>query len=273
MLNKRIYSALIGIALLTFILKVGGLLFLAAVLVLAGTGLLEFYKFAAAKGVRPYKVVGIVTGLLLLVGIYLKTQGLIVNFNLYLGIISILYILLISNLFKQSLDFQSAIIDTAVTMLGVLYVCGFFLYLILIYNFKLSGVDIGKRLIWLPLLVTWATDTAAYFTGLNLGKNKLAPAISPKKTIEGAVGGLVGSLITVLIFGMWLPLSLFERVILGLLLGIVSQLGDLVESTFKRDAQIKDAGTIIPGHGGILDRFDSLLFVLPVTYYYFQFFS
>jgi phosphatidate cytidylyltransferase len=147
------------------------------------------------------------------------------------------------------------------------------IYLILIYNFDLAGVQIGRKLIWLPILATWMTDTSAYFTGLNFGKNKLAPQISPKKTIEGALGGIIGSIIIVLIYGSYLAINIKERILLGVLLSIASQLGDLVESSFKRDAQIKDSGDIIPGHGGILDRFDSLLFTLPLTYYYFYFFA
>lgn len=207
---------------------------------------------------------------------YLDFKGLIINSNLYLGIVLVLYILLLSNLFKENRQTDSPILDTAVTLLGIIYVGGLFLYLILIYNFSSGGVNIGKRLIWLPILATWITDTLAYFTGLNFGRHKLAPNISPNKTIEGAVGGLVGSILLVAVAGLWLPLSFLDlknRIILGTLVGIAAQLGDLVESAFKRDAQIKDSGNLIPGHGGVLDRFDSLLFVLPVTYYYFQLFS
>ncbi|MBM7623487.1 phosphatidate cytidylyltransferase [Sporohalobacter salinus] len=276
MLNKRVGSAIIGILLLYFILNVGGWLFLTAVLLLTALGLNEFYELVAAKGITPNKVLGIFSGMFLLLMVYLSLKGIIVEFNLYLGIIAILYILLLSNLIKGDFKKSSSILDTAVTLLGIIYVGGLFLYLILIYNFNFAGVNIGKKLIWLPILVTWITDTLAYFTGLNFGRHKLAPNISPKKTIEGALGGLGGSILLVSLVGLWLPLDfldLKDRIILGALLGIASQLGDLVESAFKRDAQIKDSGDLIPGHGGVLDRFDSLLFVLPITYYYFQFFS
>lgn len=276
MLNRRVGSAVIGILLLVFILNTGGLLFLAAVLLLAAIGLNEFYELAAVKGVRPDKILGIVSGLFLLVMGYLDFKGLIIDSDLYLGIILILYILLLSNLFKENHQTDSPILDTAVTLLGIIYIGGLFLYLILIYNFSSGGVNIGKRLIWLPILATWITDTAAYFTGLNFGRHKLAPNISPNKTIEGAVGGLIGSVLLLSLAGLWPPfnfLDLKNRIILGILVGIAAQLGDLVESAFKRDAQIKDSGNLIPGHGGVLDRFDSLLFVLPVTYYYFQLFS
>lgn len=273
MLNKRISSAIIGIPLLVFVLYTGGILFLLTVLLLAGLGLNEFYKLAEAKGTKPYKLMGLSAGLLLLIFTYLNSKQVVANFTPYLGLVVILYFLLLGNLFKSKEKNNSPILDTSVTILGVLYICGFFLYLILIYNFSLGGIKIGKRLVWLPILVTWLTDTFAYFTGLNLGKNKLAPQISPKKTIEGAIGGIIGGVLAVLIIGFFLPINLKERIILGILLAIFAQFGDLVVSIFKRDAQIKDSGSIIPGHGGILDRFDSLLLILPLTYYYFYFFG
>jgi phosphatidate cytidylyltransferase len=271
LLNKRVGSALIGIPLIIFILYTGGIFLILATLVLAALGLNEFYQLAEAKGANPYKILGLFGGLSLLIITYLYSKQPILDFNPYLGIISILYLLLLSNIFFNKNN--SSIIDTAVTILGVLYVCGLLIYLILIYNFDLAGVQIGRKLIWLPILATWMTDTSAYFTGLNFGKNKLAPQISPKKTIEGALGGIIGSIIIVLIYGSYLAINIKERILLGVLLSIASQLGDLVESSFKRDAQIKDSGDIIPGHGGILDRFDSLLFTLPLTYYYFYFFA
>ncbi|SJZ64936.1 phosphatidate cytidylyltransferase [Selenihalanaerobacter shriftii] len=271
MLNKRVISAIIGIPLLILILHIGGILFLLTVLLLAALGLNEFYRLASAKGVRPNRSLGLLSGLFLLTVTYLNSKQLLIYFKPELIIISILFLLLLNNLVGGKDQDKSALLDTAVTMLGILYVCGLLLYLILIYNFNLDGMQIGRKLVWLPILATWMADTAAYFTGLNFGKHKLAPNISPNKTIEGALGGIAGSLLIVLIYGSWLSIGIKERIVLGVLLAIVSQLGDLVESAFKRDAQIKDSGNIIPGHGGILDRFDSLLFTLPLVYYYFQF--
>ena len=124
-------------------------------------------------------------------------------------------------------------------------------------------------LVWLIFLTAFGTDIMAYFTGYFLGKHKLCPKISPKKTIEGSIGGVIGSVVLSALFGYFF----FERIlihciIIGIIGGIVSQFGDLTASVFKRKMGIKDYGNLIPGHGGILDRFDSVLFTAPMVYYY-----
>ncbi len=122
---------------------------------------------------------------------------------------------------------------------------------------------------WLMLFVAvcvWATDTFAYFVGRGCGKHKLSPIISPAKTIEGAIGGLIGAVVVGVLFGLWIHLPIFRAVGVGLIAGVVGQIGDLFESALKRELGIKDFGTVMPGHGGALDRFDSLLFVAPFAY-------
>ena len=166
---------------------------------------------------------------------------------------------------------ESAIISTAVTYFGVCYIAGLFSHLILLYNLDIS-LQSDKLIVWLPILATWFTDTGAYFVGISLGQNALAPEISPKKTIEGAVGGLVGSILITVLLALYFNIALYDGIILGVLIGVIAQLGDLSASAFKRDSELKDSGDVIPGHGGILDRIDSLLFVFPVVYYYFQWF-
>nr|WP_279625948.1 phosphatidate cytidylyltransferase [Malonomonas rubra] len=126
----------------------------------------------------------------------------------------------------------------------------------------------GRGWIFLALLVVMACDTFAYFVGSKIGKRKLYPAVSPNKSIEGGIGGLVGSVLAVFIAGAtFLPqIGWIDGLLIGLLLGCVGQLGDLFESLLKRACNVKDSGTIIPGHGGILDRLDSLLFAFPIVY-------
>lgn len=120
----------------------------------------------------------------------------------------------------------------------------------------------------LLLTATWASDTFAYFVGRAIGKHKLAPLLSPKKTVEGAVGGLLGAVLIGYLFGTFNPqLNMTAVILLGVLIGIASLMGDLVESAFKRQAKVKDSSQIIPGHGGVLDRFDSLLLTAPLVYY------
>ena len=127
-------------------------------------------------------------------------------------------------------------------------------------------------LVWLVIFGAFGTDVMAYFAGVALGKHKLCPSISPKKTIEGSIGGILGSVIICGAFGaVFAKEYLIHCLILGLLCGVFSQFGDLTASIFKRKMGIKDYGNLIPGHGGILDRFDSVLFTAPLVYYYILF--
>jgi phosphatidate cytidylyltransferase len=132
-------------------------------------------------------------------------------------------------------------------------------------------VDRGAWLILFVSVCVWASDSCAYFVGRSLGRRKLAPALSPNKTIEGAVGGLLGALLFGAAFGYWIHLPVRDGIVIGLLAGILGPLGDLFESALKRELGIKDFGSLMPGHGGALDRIDSLLFVVPVAYLYLNF--
>ena len=117
----------------------------------------------------------------------------------------------------------------------------------------------------------WMTDTGAYLVGRKWGKHKLAPALSPNKTVEGSLGGLALALLTGALFGLWIHLPLRDGLAVGLIAGVMGQVGDLFESALKREIGIKDFGGIMPGHGGALDRFDSLLFVTPLAFCYLHF--
>lgn len=130
----------------------------------------------------------------------------------------------------------------------------------------IRGFSGGFQLALLGFLLTWATDTLAYYTGKTLGGPRLAPAVSPGKTVSGALGGLAGGTAAALIMRGWLPYATSELVILGLVAASAAQAGDLTESAIKRFTGVKDAGSILPGHGGFLDRFDSFLFVVPILY-------
>lgn len=145
-------------------------------------------------------------------------------------------------------------------MVAVFYVAGLFSFMWLLRT------DFGTEWILFGIFITWITDSTAYFTGLRYGKTQLAPKISPKKTIEGAIGGLIGAVAAGLIFAVVYSYSIAAMVLLSVVLSISGQIGDLVESAIKRERGVKDSGRILPGHGGILDRFDSMLFVLPSLY-------
>jgi phosphatidate cytidylyltransferase len=134
---------------------------------------------------------------------------------------------------------------------------------------RLHGLPLqGPRLLLFALVITWAADSVAYFAGRSFGKHALAPHISPKKTWEGSIGGLVGSLIVAYAFHYWLTIPLPHLFTMATLGNIAGQTGDLLESACKRSAGVKDSGGLLPGHGGILDRIDALILCIPVIWYY-----
>ena len=150
-----------------------------------------------------------------------------------------------------------------------------FLYapVMLSFLFLIREMQWGHLLVWMPF-ASWVCDTCAYFSGMAFGKHKLCPQLSPKKTVEGAIGGALGATVAAALYGLALPGNsgyynshvIWACMLIGLATGILSQLGDLLASGIKRDRGIKDFGTLIPGHGGIMDRFDSVIFVTPVVY-------
>ncbi|MEP7150118.1 MAG: phosphatidate cytidylyltransferase [Nitrospira sp.] len=160
---------------------------------------------------------------------------------------------------------RDALMDGLVLVMGVLYIGVTLSYLLLI-----RGLPDGALLIFLLFLVTWAGDTGAYIVGKSLGRHALAPVISPKKTYEGLAGGLALACVMALVARGWfLPsFSLMDCLALAVILTVVGLVGDLAESAIKRSAGFKDSGALIPGHGGMLDRLDSLLFTGPAFYYY-----
>ncbi len=161
---------------------------------------------------------------------------------------------------QESLAFR----DVASAFFAAVVISVFFSSIISIFK-----MDSGKILILMPFIAAWLTDTGAYFTGVFFGKHKLAPKISPKKTVEGSIGGVFVSIISFLIYGMIMGVdnsALPAFALCGFVLSIISQIGDLSMSLIKREYNIKDYGVVFPGHGGILDRFDSVLFTAPASY-------
>lgn len=165
--------------------------------------------------------------------------------------------------------FRLSDIATVHHRLGWLCLGFFYLPLLLGHLVLLRSLNDGRAWIFLTLLVIMVCDSSAYFVGSHWGKRKLYPIVSPNKSVEGGVGGLIGAVLAVLFASVtFLPqVGIVDGVIIGLLLGVVGQLGDLFESLLKRACGVKDSGNLIPGHGGMLDRLDSLLFAFPVVYY------
>ena len=154
--------------------------------------------------------------------------------------------------------------DGILTLYGILYVP-----LLMSYIIRVDLLESPPYVIWVIFIIAFATDTFAYFSGMYLGKHKLCPRVSPKKTIEGSIGGLTGTVIACGVFAYFIvPGALVSFMILGAVGSVVAQMGDLSASMIKRWTGIKDFGKIMPGHGGVLDRFDSIIFTAPLVYYY-----
>jgi phosphatidate cytidylyltransferase len=262
--RTRVITGIVGLGLVILIIGLGNLLvFWLVVSSAIVVGLLEFYNLAESRKFPVYKLFGVLLGWLLsLVPLIASSfQGItLIEFTLTLIFLALfLYALLTKRSLAESIPALS------ITLFGIFYVSWLLSHLVLI-----RGLSDGKKLVFYLLLVVWAGDTGAYYTGSYLGRHKLSPVISPKKTIEGAIGGILASLLVSCIAKRaFLPLLEYKDCIaLGILLAVTAQLGDLCESLLKRAVNIKDSGTILPGHGGILDRLDGVMFAAPVLYYY-----
>lgn len=220
-------------------------------------GVREFYRGFENMGVKPSNLVANVS-ILGLYAINIFTSG---EDQFYMFWFTAVVLLNLLYLFKIE---ERQLADAMATMTGIFYIIFFSYHFVLIDQIPQYGI-----LIWLVIITAFGTDTMAYFTGYAFGKHKLYPKISPKKTIEGSIGGILGSVIFSGLFGYFVVSDiLLHCIILGVLGGVISQFGDLTASIFKRKMGIKDYGKLIPGHGGILDRFDSVLFTAPMVYYY-----
>jgi phosphatidate cytidylyltransferase len=232
--------------------------------------LFEFYRLTQKGGYKPQTVVGLAIAVYLFLSLYL-VQFYQIPSNVFLALAPLLLAIPISEMWKKS---STPTLNIALTVMGLVYIVLPFATLILIvapFNIEL-GEYMPKFLIAL-FAILWANDSGAYLVGSTLGKHKLIERISPKKTWEGAIGGAVLAAITsIVIFGQMNELNLAHAIFISLLTVVAGTLGDLFESMIKRHFNAKDSGTILPGHGGLLDRFDSLLFSAPVFFIYISFF-
>ncbi len=250
----RIISAVVGIPILVGIITLGGTPLLVALGVVMLTGLREFYTALSKKGYRPVEAVGYVFTVILVLSLYLGEDW--ATPGIYGAFLLTTLVLLLQE--KRTIE------DGILTLYGVLYVP-----LLMSYILRVELLDSPPQVIWLVFIIAFATDTFAYFSGRFLGKRKLCPRVSPKKTVEGSLGGLAGTVIACGAFAyFFIPDGVFSMMILGGAGSAVAQMGDLSASMVKRWTGIKDFGKIMPGHGGVLDRFDSILFTAPLVYYY-----
>lgn len=253
-LEKRIISGVIGIILLFFLVVKGGFYLSISILLMSIIGLWEIYNAFRNINLKPVNYIGYLAALLIYASFYYD----------FLSMTAILSFIVILSLIHFVFSSRRSIIDIGLTLFGVIYIP-----FLLFHLFYLNGT----QYIWLVFIVAFGTDTFAYIFGNLFGKNKLAPNLSPNKTIEGSLGGIFGSLVLTIGYSLYIGLDItFSLVVMSIFVSICSQLGDLTASKIKRWTKLKDYGCIMPGHGGMLDRFDSIIFTAPLVYYYVEYF-
>ncbi len=271
-INRVITGTIIAIIVLSC-LFFGGIALLLMLTLFIIIGSKEYVKILKNKGFYPSLKVILLSDLILALLIYFHRFDLIAPALTLCSVVAFLWVL-----FKGR---QPYIANAATTILGFIYSGWFPLHLLSIRGInsdyplgllKLNIQNDGLGFVIFLFVTVLLTDTGCYYFGKKFGKHKLAPTVSPKKTIEGSVGGAFCAVIGALIVGHFINLGIYNTIILGLLCTTFAQIGDLCESLIKRDAGVKDSGDLLPGHGGFLDRTDSYVFTIPVMYYYLNYF-
>lgn len=259
--SNRYFGALFLIPILgSFIL--GGIWLKTVVALMGLRALYEYFTVVKARGLRPLQAIGYFFGAIHFVLFFLQGELIVISITMMLVTVTSL----IASVFLRERSF----IDAAVTVMGYIYAIAFFSLILLIY--EMPG---GNWYVLTIFTISWLTDTMAYFTGRFFGKRKLIPEVSPKKTVEGAVGGLIGGALATMLYGIILHrlgqsqlMAPGHFLAMGFGGSIFAQIGDLIASSIKRDCGVKDYPKLIPGHGGILDRFDSVLMAAVSVFLY-----
>ncbi|HEY8422036.1 MAG TPA: phosphatidate cytidylyltransferase [Thermoclostridium sp.] len=283
-MKTRIISGIVASVILIIIMQLPPFIMGIAVFAASLVALYEFYQCVRKENYNPIRIIGFSTCTVFFM--YLIGSAFVGEVEntfledlyrtvfrqdiIYLFIYLVTVCLLLQLVFRPR---RFTIKDVAVTLLGMAYIP-----FLLSFIFMVRLMDHGYELSWLIIIGTFSTDTFAYFIGKFFGKRKLLPEISPNKTIAGGIGGILGSIVCTILYGelyingfSGLYLNVLHYLVLGIACGIIAQLGDWAASAIKRNVGIKDFGHIMPGHGGLLDRIDSLLFVAPTVYFYIKF--
>lgn len=284
-LRQRVIVAAIGIPVVIAAVLIGRWAMGPTLAFFAGGAAWEFYRLAERRGVRPMRLPGVVAAAaMVLVAMLLPSVSLAAPV-LWTFAIVVLLVLSLLAIWERGIEGQP-LLAVAVTSFGAFLPGGAMAYAVFLRHLtpgaNTTGIPhetwralAGFALVAYPLAVTWMTDSAAYFAGKRWGKRRLIPSVSPGKTVVGAVAGLFGGVlggwaVAHLLCAVWLemPVNAWLGAAGGLMIAAVSQAGDLAESVWKREAGVKDSGSFFPGHGGILDRLDSLLFTIPAAYWW-----
>ncbi|WP_028829893.1 phosphatidate cytidylyltransferase [Proteocatella sphenisci] len=250
----RIISGLVLLPLLFFVIIKGGISIYLGALICSLIGLYEFFKVFESSGYKPLKSTIYAATVIMYTAM---TYSGILYSHIVISIIYIIFAVGAVYIMNRKVRVE----DLMISIMGYIYIPVF-----------LSHINLMSMqqtiYIWLVFIFAWGSDTCAYFSGMFFGKHKLIPEISPKKTVEGSIGGIAGTVVMTLVFAKYFQEpNLMYFIPLAMIGSTVSQIGDLFASAIKREFGIKDYGNLIPGHGGILDRFDSILFTAPLTYY------
>ena len=278
-LTKRILFGVPAALIAVVVVFAGGAALAALLAIASALAAWEFFRIARSAGHAPLSDIGCALAGLMPLAVHAWQLNYVQPRFAYLAVV--LLLIFTAAIFMRGVA-GKPLGAVATTVMGVLYTGGLlsFGYALRYHDYAAGGVHLGAIpiaaggvLLTLPVLLTWATDTGAYAVGRTIGGRKLIPAVSPGKTVSGAVGGVVVSVIVTWLYVVYvlrpvaqLAMTVKGIILFGLLISVAAQVGDIFESLLKREAGVKDSSTLLPGHGGILDRFDSLLFVLPIAY-------
>jgi phosphatidate cytidylyltransferase len=278
-LTKRVAVAAIGIPVALVAIYAGGWALGVLLAVIAAMASLELFRMARNNGVRAFVVPGVILAVapvLLATGLEPSTSAAAWSWYAFVAMALLVSALAI---FRRG-PAGAPLAAIAATVFGGLFTGGTLAFAVFLRRMDVLVADqaaarwVGAGMLLFPLVLTWVSDTAAYAGGRLMGRRRLIPSVSPAKTVEGALAGVAGTVIAGAVYAhmvldSWfgLPVGLLAGAAIGLVVSPVAQLGDLAESVLKRAAGVKDSGTVLPGHGGVLDRFDSLFFAIPVTYW------
>lgn len=251
-MKQRLVSAMFLLPLLILLVIKGIPLYIGGVILMC-IALHEFYCAFENLDIHPVKELGYIYSVILLFGNIYQWRS--ETFSLLLFVVFMVGMIYI-------LTQKRNVLEISITFSGIMYICFCFNYIINTIDY----IDAGNIYVWLIFIIAFITDTGAYFVGKNFGKKKLIPNISPNKTVEGSLGGIVCCVLFSLIFALIFKLDIGKVLVLSVFGSVFGQIGDLLASSIKRYVGIKDFGKLIPGHGGVLDRFDSVLLVAPYVY-------
>ena len=260
MFTTRLISGVILVLIALFTVGSGGILLFVTTISISMIGLFELYRVMKIQK-NPLGYMGYITALSYYGLLWFRGEQ-------FMMLMSIAFLMILMSIYVFTFP-RYQMEEVTVAFFGVFYVA-----VMLSYLYQVRTMADGKYLVWLVFLSSWGCDTCAYCVGMLIGKHRLAPVLSPKKSIEGAVGGVAGAALLGFLYASVFGGSMLEirdpQVACGLACAIgavISQIGDLAASAIKRNHQVKDYGKLIPGHGGILDRFDSMLFTAPAIYF------